>query len=30
MISKIEDDTKNSQSNINKINDINDKEKEYI
>ena len=30
MISKIEDDTKNSQSNINKINDINDKEKESI
>lgn len=30
MISKIEDDTKNSQLNINKINDINDKEKESI
>ena len=30
MISKIEDDTKNSQLNINKINDINVKEKESI
>ena len=30
MISKIEDDTKNSQLNINKINDINDKEKESV